>query len=232
MGINPGLLMGLSTLKKVDTTDYDNVKKNFQALANQLSQDENFGTWNWNVDGSDDARQRAEQATWASYLDKMQPLYDRQTDDMQTRLINQGLTPGTEAYERAMSDLQDRQNAASNQAAYAATLNGQNAFSQSLNDSLNAANFGNQAQLGNQDRIWNLLQNSMSSYDRDMQSANLVSAEYARKQQEKQAKKNATNSMISSGLKIAGTVAGGMFGGPAGAAAGGAIGGAAGNALF
>lgn len=220
--------MALDALNKVDTKNYDSVKNNFEQLANKLSQDPNFGGWTWSVDGSDDARQRAEQATWASYLDKIQPLYNQQTDDLQARLVNQGLTPGSEAYQRAMSDLQDRQNSASNQAAYAATLNGQNAFSQSLNDSLNAANFGNNAQLGNQQRIWDLLSNSMSSYDKQMQAANLVSADYNQRQQEKQAKRNATNQMISSAIQNGATMAalaygGGGFGGSGGVSSSGGI---------
>jgi hypothetical protein len=49
--INPGLLMAWDALNKVDTTDYDSVNKNFQQLANQLSQDPNFGSWTWSVDG-------------------------------------------------------------------------------------------------------------------------------------------------------------------------------------
>ena len=68
--VNPGLLMALSALNKVDTKNYDSVKSNFENLANNLSQDSNLGNWTWNVDGSDDARQRAEQATWSAYLDK------------------------------------------------------------------------------------------------------------------------------------------------------------------
>jgi hypothetical protein len=220
MGINPGLLMALSALDNVDTKSYDNVNTNFQKLAEKLSQDPNFGSWTWSVDGSDDARQRAEQATWASYLDKIQPLYNQQTDDLQARLVNQGLTPGSEAYQRAMSDLQDRQNSASNQAAYAATLNGQNAFTQSLNDSINAANFGNNAQLGNQDRIWNLLSNSMSSYDKEMQKANLLSEYY---NQKANAPKKAGASGALSGA-ASGAAAGSAFG-PWGALAGAAIGG-------
>lgn len=220
--------MALDALNKVDTKNYDSVKSNFEQLANKLSQDPNFGSWTWSVDGSDDARQRAEQATWASYLDKIQPLYNQQTDDLQARLVNQGLTPGSEAYQRAMSDLQDRQNSASNQAAYAATLNGQNAFSQSLNDSLNAANFGNNAQLGNQQRIWDLLSNSMSSYDKQMQAANLVSADYNQRQQAKQANRNARNQMISSAIQNGATMAamaygGGGFGGSGGVSSSGGI---------
>lgn len=219
MAKNWGLLAAMSALNNVDTKDYDAVNKNFQRLAKRLSADENFGDWTWSVDGSDDARQRAENATWASYLDKIQPLFNQQTDDLQTRLVNQGLTPGTEAYQRAMSDLQDRQNSASNQAAYNATLAGQNAFSQSLQDSIAAGNFGNNAQMGNQERIWNLLQNSMSSYDKNMQMANLISAY----QNYNQANKKAGIGGALSGA-MSGAAAGSSFG-PWGALAGGVLGG-------
>lgn len=126
--MNPGILMGLSSLSKIDTADFDSVNENFQDLAKQMSQSSNLGSWNWSVDGSDEARQRAEAAAFQSYLDKTTPIYEQQTDDLQTRLINQGLTPGSEAYQRAMTDLQDSQNDATNQAAYNATLAGQKRF--------------------------------------------------------------------------------------------------------
>lgn len=221
--INPGLLMALDALNKVDTADYDNVNKNFQQLANTMSGNSNLGNWTWSVDGSDDARQRAEQATWASYLDKTRPIYQQQTDDLQARLVNQGLAPGSEAYERAMTDLQNNQNDAMNQAAYAANLNGQNAFSQSLADSLASANFGNNAQGQYVNNIWNLLSNSMSSYDKNMQAANLVSAAYNQAQQAKQAKQGGGLSGALSGA-ASGASAGSAFG-PWGALAGGVIGG-------
>lgn len=223
MGINPGLLMALSTLNSVDTKDYDNVLKNFQTTANNMSGNPNLGNWTWSVDGSDDARRRAETAVFQSYMDRTKPIYQQQTDDLQTRLANQGLTPGSEAYQRAMTDLQNNQNNATNQAAYAATLAGQNAFSQSLNDSLSAGNFANNAQGNYINQIWNLLQNSMSGYDKNMQMANLVSADYNQQQQAKQAKKNATNQMIGNGLNLAATIAGGLLAGPAGAALAGTL---------
>jgi len=228
MGINPGLLMALSTLNSVDTKDYDNVLKNFQTTANNMSGNPNLGNWTWSVDGSDDARRRAETAVFQSYMDRTKPIYQQQTDDLQTRLVNQGLTPGSEAYQRAMTDLQNNQNNATNQAAYAATLAGQNAFSQSLNDSLSAGNFANNAQGNYINQIWNLLQNSMSGYDKNMQMANLVSADYNQKQQAKQAKRNATNQMISSAIQNGATLAalaygGGGFGGSGNASTSGGI---------
>lgn len=215
--------MALQTLNNVDTADYDSVNKNFQQIANNMSGNANLGNWVWSVDGSDEARQRAENATFQSYLDKTQPIYQRQTDDLQTRLVNQGLTPGSEAYQRAMTDLQNNQNDATNQAAYNATLAGQNAYSQSLADSLSAGNFANNAQSGYINQIWNLLQNSMSGYDKEMQMADLVSGAYNQAQQEKQAKKNARNQMIGSALSAGATILGGALGGPMGAALAGSL---------
>ena len=85
--MNPGILMGLSYLSGIDTADFDAVNENFQDLAKQMSQSSNLGSWNWSVDGSDEARQRAEAAAFQSYLDKTRPIYEQQTDDLQTRLI-------------------------------------------------------------------------------------------------------------------------------------------------
>lgn len=218
-GMNPGVIAGINYLNGVDTSDFDAVNSNFQDIAKALSENNNLGNWNWSVDGSDEARQRAESAAFQSYLDKTAPIYERQTDDLQTRLINQGLTPGSEAYQRAMTDLQNNQNDATNQAAYNATLAGQNAFSQSLNDQINAGSFGNQAISGATDQVWNLLSNSMSSYDKNMAIANLLTEGYNQQQQAKQANAAANNQMWNNVLKAGATAAGAYFGGPMGAAA-------------
>lgn len=219
--INPGTIMAWNYLSGVDTSDYDAVNGNFQNLANQLSQNEQLGNWNWSVNGSDHARQRAEAAAFQSYLDKTAPVYEQQTDDLQTRLINQGLAPGSEAYQRAMTDLQNNQNDATNQAAYNATLYGQNSFSQSLSDQINAGSFGNNAQSGYVNQIWNLLSNSMSGYDKNMELANLLSSAY----NQKQAGKNSGGGL---GGALSGAASGAMAGssfGPWGALGGAALGG-------
>ena len=206
--MNPGILSGLNYLNSVDTSDFDAVNSNFQDLAKQMSENSNLGNWNWSVDGSDEARQRAEAAAFQSYLDKTAPIYEQQTDDLQTRLINQGLTPGSEAYQRAMTDLQNNQNDATTQAAYNATLAGQNAFSQSLNDQIAAGNFGNQAVSGATDQIWNLLSNSMSSYDKNMAMANLLTSGYNQQQAAKRANASTVNDFISNVLSAAAGAAG------------------------
>ncbi len=156
----------LKYLNNYDTTNYDNTLKNLVSYAanasNQLS---NMGDYNFSIDGSDAARQRAEQATYQSYLDKLQPQFANQTSDLQTSLANKGISIGSEAYSRAMSDLQDSQNSALNQAAYQATLAGQNAFSNSLSDDLRSAGFSNAAQTSYINQLLQALQNSYSGYD-------------------------------------------------------------------
>lgn len=181
--------MALQALDKVDTKDYDNVLKNFQSTAGTMSENENLGNWVWNVDGSDEARQRAEQAQFNSYMNYMQPQFEQQTSDLATALQNKGLAVGSEAYNRAMNNLQDNQNQAINQAAYNATTAGQNAYTQSLADAISAGNFANNAQSGYTNQVWNLLQNSMSGYDKSMQQANIWSEIYNQQQQAKQANK-------------------------------------------
>lgn len=164
----------LKYLNNYDTTNYDNTLKNLVSYAanasNQLS---NMGDYNFSVDGSDAARQRAEQATYQSYLDKLQPQFANQTSDLQTSLANKGISIGSEAYSRAMSDLQDSQNAALNQAAYQATLAGQDAFSNSLSDELRAAGFTNAAQTSYINQLLQALQNSYSGYDIAMDKFNV-----------------------------------------------------------
>lgn len=221
--INPGLLMAYNAINKVDTKDYDDVLNNFQSIANSMSQNTNLGNWIYSVDGSDEARQRAENAAFQSYLTRTQPLQQQQTDDLQTRLINQGLTPGSEAYQRAMTDLQNNQNDANNLAAYQATLAGQQAFSNSLNDSIASANFANSAQSGAVNNVWNLLANSMSGYDKAMEQANIMSQIYNQYEAERQANKKGGWGGALKGA-VQGGIEGFAVGGPWGAAAGAGLG--------
>ena len=113
--------------------------------SDYISPTVNKNDWTYSVDASEKARQQAQDATYNSYMDRLNPQFERQTADYATMLQNKGIPVGSEAYSRAMSDLQDRQNAAVNQAAYQSVLAGQNAYSQSLADQISAGNFGNNA---------------------------------------------------------------------------------------
>lgn len=164
----------LNYLKNYDTKTYDNTLSNMVNQAYAMSQNlGNTGNYTFSVDGSDVARQRAENATWQAYADRLQPQFDWQTANLETRLQNQGITVGSNAYNQAMNNLQQTQNDSYNQAAYQSVLNGQDAFSRSLSNSLSAANFGNTAQQNYINQIMSLLQGSRSGYDNAMDIYNI-----------------------------------------------------------
>lgn len=196
-------------LTSYDTTNTDAVLSNLtQNAYNQSQKLGEMGDYNFSVDGSDDARKRAEEAQFNSYMNYMQPKFEQQTSDLSTRLQNKGLAVGSEAYQRAMNDLQDNQNRAINQASYDATTAGQNAYSQSLADSINAGNFGNTAQLSYINQLLAQLEGSLSSYDVAMDKYaaqnNLASQQYAAKQQAANNRSALVNSLITGGSQAAG----------------------------
>lgn len=200
----------LNYLKSYDTSNYDNALNNLTAYAANASQKlPDMGNYNFNVSASDGARQRAELATYHNYVDMMQPTFNQQADDLQARLVNQGLTVGSEAYQRAMNDLQNNQNNSLQQAVYQAVLNGQNAYSQSLQDQINASAFSNAAQSSYINQLLAALQNSISGYDNAMNQYSIQSNsenriaqnKYLNTQAQLQAGNDFLNSAISSGAK-------------------------------
>ena len=164
----------LNFLKNYDTTNYDNTLNNLTAYAsnasNQLS---NMGNYNFSVNASDDARQRAEQATYQSYVDKLQPQFASQMSELHTSLANKGIPVGSQAYLSAMGNLNASQNAALSQAAYDSVAAGQEAYSNSLNDNIMSATFANTAQSDYINQLLQALQNSYSGYDIAMDKYNI-----------------------------------------------------------
>ena len=75
-------------------------------------------------------------------MQRLQPQIERQRNQLQTRLANQGIMPGSEAYNNAMTDQNQRENDLLNQAALSGQAVQQNLFGQSLQ----AGQFGNTAQ--------------------------------------------------------------------------------------
>lgn len=154
-------------LKNYDTSNVDTTLSNLTNWASNASQNlgDQFGNYTFNVEASDAARQAAQDAVYNQYMERLQPQFQQQTDDLQTRLINQGLGVGTEAYQRAMSDLLQEQNDATNQAAYQSVLAGQNAYTQDLQNQIAAGGFGNQAQQAYINQLLGALTGSASQYD-------------------------------------------------------------------
>ena len=156
-------------LQNYNTDNYDNTLQYMTQNALNMSRNlSSMPAYNFSVDGSDEARQRAEEATFASIADKVIPQYQQLQADMATTLANQGIPVGSEAYQRAMGSLISSQNNALTDAAYSSVLAGQNAYSNSLNDSINAATFENQAQQNYISQILSLLDNAVSGYQKNL----------------------------------------------------------------
>jgi hypothetical protein len=203
----------MSYLQNYDTSKTDNTLSNLQNYAYNQSQNlGNMGDWNFSVNASDEARRQAQDATYNSYMDYLQPQFERQTNDYATMLQNKGLPVGSEAYERAMSDLQDRQNAAMNQAAYQSVLAGQQAYTQDLQNNIAAGNYGNSAQSAYLAQILGALAESPSEYDiqGDIYAvgSNKASNEYTAKQQTAANRLSLINSLLSAGAKVVGGASG------------------------
>ena len=166
---NPATMMAWNYLKNLDTSTVDNTYANLQQNAYDLSQ--NLGArpdYVYTVDGSDAARQRAEQAYYNNMVNNLQPQFNQQMSDLQTSLANQGLSVGSEAYQRAVNDLTTQQNNAYVNAANQAVMSGQNAFSQSLSDAISAGSFTNNARQAAIQEILSSLTNAVSGYDKNM----------------------------------------------------------------
>lgn len=159
----------INFLNNYDTSNKDNTLSNLGSTAHNWSK---YLSDN-GVDGSDAARQRAEAANYNSYMDKYRPEFEKQTSDLQSRLVNQGLAPGGEAYQRATTDLLSGQNDAMQQAAYNSVKSGQDAYSQSLGDQGNYIN-----------QILALLSGTPSGYEKAMDKYGIQSGIQARKTNE------------------------------------------------
>lgn len=201
-------------LSQYDTSTADETLKNLSDYAKENSYNlSNMGDYTFNVDASDEARQRAENATYQSYVDKLTPQFERQATNYATMLQNQGIPVGSEAYNRAMGDLEEKQNDALTQAAYASVLNGQNSYSQSLNDEINAGNFGNSAQASYIAQILAALGESPSEFDiqGDIYAvrSNNAANQYNARQQTTANRLNLLNGILGAGAKVVGGMSGG-----------------------
>ncbi len=156
----------LNYLNGYDTSQVDSAYKNMAALGNSLSaQLASRPEYVYSVDGSDAAAKRAENAVYQSAVSKLAPQFDARRQQLETRLQNQGLSVNSAAYQKAMNNLETEQNDAYAQAAFNSIQAGQNAFSNSLNNQIAAANFQNNARQLPVNEILRLLQNSRSGYD-------------------------------------------------------------------
>lgn len=84
-------------------------------------------------------------AIYNQWSDRQEPLMKQASSEMDTKLRNQGLKPGDEAYDRAMTNLNNQQGDARTQATYQATIGAGSEASRMQGMDLSAGNFANQA---------------------------------------------------------------------------------------
>lgn len=163
---NPTAIAGtqgfLNYLNGLDTSTVDNTQKNLANNAYALSSQ--MPDYVYNVDGSDAARQRMENAVYSQAVNKMNQQFDQQRTNLQTSLQNQGLAVGSQAYQNAMNSFNTNYNDALTNAAYESISQGQSAFSQSLNDSISAGSFTNSARQMTLNEILQSLSQNVSGY--------------------------------------------------------------------
>ena len=153
-------------LNGYDTSNVDNTLANLSSWANRASANlQNMGDYTFNVGGDVLEKQRVENETYQNYLSKILPMYESAADDLQTRLINQGIGTDSAAYRNAMSTLLAAQNAALNDAAFNAIEAGENAYTTDLNNQIAAGTFANAAQQSYIDQLLSALTNAHSAYD-------------------------------------------------------------------
>ncbi len=195
----------LKFLNDYDTSQTDSAYSNMATLGNQMTTElSNRPGYVYSVDGSDAAAQRAENAAYQSAVNRLTPEFDSRRRQLETKLQNQGLSVGSEAYQSAMNSLEQQQNDAYTQAAYQAVQQGQNAYTNSLNNQIAAGNFQNSAQILPVNEILSLLSNSKSGYDVAMDKYNIANKADLRSAAASEANANAQNSagwsVINAGL--------------------------------
>ncbi len=142
----------------VPTYDMNEAKKTYQWTLNQgrynvnnglagLQWDPNTNTLNTNYGsqlqgvlgnlfGGTNADKQAAESVYNAFSDRYEPIFERQSNNLQDRLVNQGIPVGSEAYSRAMSDMAQTQNDARQQAMYQAQQAGQQARNQEIQNNL------------------------------------------------------------------------------------------------
>jgi hypothetical protein len=214
-------------LESYDTSDVDTTLSNLtdwaaNSSANNLG---NMGDYTFNVEGSDEARQRTEEALYNSAVDKLTPQFERQQSNLASMLQNQGIPVGSEAYNRAMGDLEEKQNDALTQAAYQSILSGSDAFSQSLADEINAGSYGINAQNAYINQLLTALNGSASGYENQQNIFAVGSGKSDLKYAQDKANANRGGGLGTAIGTIGGALVGGYLGGTSGASVGARTGG-------
>lgn len=91
------------------------------------------------------ARQQAVDAAYGQATSRLDPQFSQREEDLRVRLSNQGLAPGSQAWEREMSQLGRDRSDAYNQATYGSISAGEQAAQNMFGRQLSQGQFANQA---------------------------------------------------------------------------------------
>lgn len=144
-----------------------------------------------NLFGGSNADKQSADSVFKAFSDRYQPIFERQSNNLQDRLVNQGIPVGSEAYSRAMSDMSQTQNDALQQAAYQSVQAGQQARNNEIANNLSIFSAFNP--LNNY--TGSTAQGSTSMYD------NAYKSQLAQFQAQQQAKQNMANGWLNLGTQ-------------------------------
>ena len=156
----------LNYLNQYNTSNVDHTLNNLTSWASRASDNlQNMGGYTFQIDGSEDLKNNITNAMYQNYLSKLLPQYEAEQNDLQTRLLNQGLGVNTAAYQNAMNNLAASQNAALTDAISEAVNAGNEAYNNDIQNQIAIGNFQNNAAQNYINLLLSALENSLSSYD-------------------------------------------------------------------
>lgn len=144
-----------------------------------------------NLFGGSNADKQSADSVFKAFSDRYQPIFERQSNNLQDRLVNQGIPVGSEAYSRAMSDMSQTQNDALQQAAYQSVQAGQQARNNEIANNLSIFSAFNPLNT----YTGSTAQGSTSMYD------NAYNSQLAQFQAQQQAKQNMANGWLNLGTQ-------------------------------
>lgn len=144
-----------------------------------------------NLFGGSNADKQAADSVFKAFSDRYQPIFERQSNHLQDRLVNQGIPVGSEAYSRAMSDMSQTQNDALQQAAYQSVQAGQQARNNEIANNLSIFSAFNPLN----HYTGSTAQGNASMYD------NAYNSQLAQFQAQQQAKQNMANGWLNLGTQ-------------------------------
>ena len=96
---------------------------------------------------SDEMRMRSEDAVYGKMTSRLDDRFERDDERLKATLLNQGLRPGDEAYDRAMTEATEGQTDAYDQAMMSAIMAGGQEAQRDLGMDVQRLGFGNQAEM-------------------------------------------------------------------------------------